>query len=252
MKHLLLIVLLFGCMLATAQGPIQKPIEDCDCKEMKLGESLKYKIKFGWFKIGEAVISTDTALHEFDGEQYYYVRFQLETGGILKIFANLNLDFDSYVHTKTFRPHKSKRYTRNGKKSNNQQDEFTYADSIYVATYRENRDKTESHSFEETGKPFLDALSTYMYVRAQNLDMVDLKEMKFYIADELYDFSISPNPGLRKKKQRHLKSYKINFPPIDEFPSNKTSYAMFYGDSNIPEEIKLSTSDGNFFLILDD
>lgn len=251
MKYLIAIIFGIVSLNVSAQSPMATPVKACDCAEMKRGESLTYKIKYGWFKIGEAVISTDPDYHYFEGAPHYYVKFTLQTGGILKIFANLNLDFDSYIDAKTFRPYKSKRYTRNGKDENNQLDSFTYADSIYVATYRESRDKTETHAFEETGEAFLDALSTYLYVRAQKLDMQQEKAMQFYIADEIFDLRIVPNGGLLNKRQRHLRSYEIKFPAIEQFPENKTSYAFFNGDNNIPEEIKLSTSDGNFYLILD-
>ena len=231
-------------------GHTQSSVKACDCAEMQLGERLKYKIKYGWFKVGEAVIKTDTMLHDIDGEPHYYVKFNLETGGILKIFANLNLRFDSYVNARTFRPYKSKRFTRNGKKENNQLDSFSYSDSIYVETYRESRDKTKYHSYEETGAAFLDALSTYLYVRAQKLDMKKSEEMRLYISDKVYDFKIQPSSKLTKKKGN--KTYELKFPRIKEFPEKKTSYTVFSNKRNIPIEIKLATNDGNFFLILDD
>ena len=246
MKNIGILLLIFASHLGTGQPMIKT----CDCTEMQLGERLKYKIKYGWFKVGEAVIQTDTTLHYLEGEPHYYVKFNLETGGILKIFANLDLRFDSYVNARTFRPHKSTRFTRNGKKENNQWDTFSYRDSIYVETYRENRDKAKNHSYEETGTAFLDALSTYLYVRAQKLDMQSEEKMRLYISDRTYDFKIQPHAKLTKKKGD--KTYEMKFPPIKQFPRKKTSYAVFSNKRNIPLEIKLATNDGNFFLILDD
>lgn len=213
-----------------------------------LGEQLNYKIKFGWFKVGNAEINVDSVLTYFNEEPHYFISFKLKTSGILKAFANLDVYFESYVHAESYRPFKSKRLIKNGKKVNNQHDTFTYADSIYVETYRESRDKSKTNSYELEGKILLDALSTYLFVRDQDLDMTKDEELRFYIADDVFDFRLTPNKKLGKGK---VKSYQMVFPPIDEFPRKKTSYA-FFNNSNVPVEMKIATNSGNFYLILED
>ncbi len=212
------------------------------------GEVLNYNIKYGWFKIGKAEVFHDPEFHLIDGEPHYYVQFTLRTVGWLKIFANLNLCFDSYINAKTYQPNRSTRLTINGKRINNQFDEFQYQDSIYVKTFREDRDQLTRHSFEVNQIAFLDALSTYIYMRAQELDMRKDENVKFYIANRVYDFRITPNKKLGKGEK---KSYEMKFPPIKQFPKNKTSY-VFFNSRNVPKEIKLGTNDGNFYLILNE
>ena len=218
-------------------------------ENLVLGETLNYKIKYGWFKIGEAQVYNDNSYHEIDGVPHYRVQFNLQTVGWLKIFANLDLEFESFVNANNFRPHHAKRLIKNGKKSNSQYDEFNYQDSIYVKTYKEENQKTKNNSYALDGPTFTDALSTYLFVRAQNLLMDRNEEVRFYIANRIYNFTMKPNRG---SSERNSKFYELVFPPIKEFPPNKTSYAILDEKMNIPLEIKLATNNGNFFLVLDD
>jgi len=222
--------------------------ERIDYDHFSLGEKLDYKIKYGWFKIGEATVSIDDIIHKIEGEDHYRVRFGLRTVGWLRIFADLDLRFESYINSETFRPHHATRITINGEKSNSQFDEFTYADSIYVKTYRKEKDEFKYSTFPSEGTKFTDALGTYFYVRALELSRWREEKMRFYIANRIYHFGMEPD---RDYTESNNLLYELKMPPIKQFPADKTSYAILDSRKNIPIEIKLSTDSGNFYLILD-
>ena len=212
------------------------------------GESLKYKIKYGWFKIGEAEVKTDPEFHLIDGEPHYVVDFNLKTAGWAKFFSSVRVDFKSYIHAETFQPHHAYRGLSTSKKVNNQQDKFSFRDSVYVETYREDKDETKTSTYPLEGPIFTDALGTYLFVRGQSLNLDKNENVRFYIANRVYDFEMAPD---KKESSSKEKYYELIFPPIKEFPRNKTSYAKLDPEKNIPLVIKLASNNGNFFLILD-
>ena len=218
-------------------------------KNVVRGEKLQYKIKYGWFKIGEATVWTDSEFHMIDDEPHYLVQFNLRTAGWAKFFSSVKVEFKSYIHAENFQPHHAYRGLSTSKKVNNQQDKFRYQDSVYVETYREDRDETRMNAYPLEGPTFTDALGTYLYVRGQSLNLDQNENVRFYIANRIYDFEMTPD---RKESSSKKKYYKLIFPPIKEFPRHKTSYAVLDRNKNIPLEIKLASNNGNFFLILDD
>jgi len=213
------------------------------------GEKLHYKIKYGWFKVGEAEVRTDSELHMIDGEPHYLMEFDLKTAGWAKFFSSVKVEFRSYIHAENFRPNNTYRGLSTSKKVNNQSDKFMYQDSIYVETYREDRDETKMNSYPLEGPTFTDALGTYLFVRGQELNLDKNENVRFYIANRIYDFEMTPD---KKESDKSSKYYELIFPPIKEFPRNKTSYAILDRNKNIPLEIKLASNNGNFFLILDE
>ncbi|MEQ8240502.1 MAG: DUF3108 domain-containing protein [Cyclobacteriaceae bacterium] len=225
-----------------------QPSDAQENKYLKLNEKLSYKIKYGWLKIGDAEVNIDSTFHFFENEPHYLIQFHLRTVPWLRIFANVNLRFESYVSAKTLRPHHASRVVMSGKDSNIQLDQFTFSDSVYVKTYRQEKQETNINVYPKIGPAFTDALSAYMYVRSRELDMTKEEEARLYIANHLYEFKISPDYGFKGKNQ---KSYQLIFPPIKEFPRDKKNYVTLEKETNIPVEIRLSTDNGNFFFVLD-
>lgn len=219
--------------------------------QFSLGEERNYKIKYGWFKIGEAVFKVDSQLHYLNNEPHYNVRFSFKTQGLVALFSNLNLNWDSYISANTNRPFKSVQTVSNGKRVNFYYDEYSYADSIYVQSWK-NQNKKSKFSFRETEKPFVDALGTYLYARSISLDMSRSVDMQLYYSKKVYDFGIIPDKGLLKKNDKRRKSYAIRLPDIEEFDVGKQSYVIFRNSGNVIEELKLATSDGNIYLILEE
>ncbi len=212
----------------------------------ELGEKLHYKIKYGWFKVGEAEVSIDNKLHTFDNQEHFLIAFKLETVGWLKIFANIYLDFQSFINSKSFQPHHSRRITINGRKSDSQFDEFYYLpDSIRVKTYRKEKDEFKTSIFEKAGPHFTDALGTYFCTRAKELSKREVSRL--YIANRFYYFNLKAEDTYSDKKSS---KYELFLPQIKQFPRERKSYAILSKNTNIPLEIKLSTRDGNFFFIL--
>jgi len=244
MRVLVIVFLLCLGHLSYSQHKIEQA-------QFSLGEEINYKIKYGWFKIGEAVFKVDSQLHYFNNEPHYNVRFSFKTQGFIALFSNLNLNWDSYISVNTNRPFKSVQTVSNGKRVNFYYDDYSYADSIYVQSWKNQNEKIE-FAFEETGHPFVDALGTYLYVRSISLDMNRSVDMQLYYYKKVYDFGIIPDKSLIRKNDSRRKSYSIRLPDIEEFAVDKQSYVIFRGSDNVIEELKLAASDGNIYLILDD
>ncbi|MFT4833244.1 MAG: hypothetical protein ACI815_002909 [Psychroserpens sp.] len=242
MRKLIFFTVLSCFMLFSTES-----VEAQDNKYLKLDETLNYKIKYGWLKIGDAELFVDHRFHIIDDQQHYLVQFKLKTVGWLRIFANVDLRFESYVNATTFQPHHASRIVMTGKKSDIQLDEFTYTDSIYAETYKQEKQETSVNVYPKVGVAFTDALSAYMYVRSKELNLTNDEEARLYIANHLYEFTMTPDQLFNKKGQ---KSYELIFPPIKEFPREKKNYVTLEKDTNIPVEIRLSTNNGNFFFAL--
>ncbi len=243
MRLLLVLIFCLGISSAWSQNLFQEN------KYHLRGETLYYKIKYGWFKIGEAKVHTDKEFHYFDNEPHYLVRFNLKTVGWLRIFADLDILFESYVHANSFLPNKALRSLKTSKKTNIQEDKFFYSDSIYVETYRHEKDETRITTYPLIGSAFTDALGTYMLIRGQNLSDNKNEAVRFYIAHRVFEFEMIPDKSSGSAEGRF---YKLLFPPIKQFPRDKSSHATLGKEKNIPLEIKLSTDNGNFYFILDD
>lgn len=246
MKFFICVAFVFASIAPLAQSG-----DKHDFARIRRGETLQYKIKYGWFKIGEAEVKIDSRLHFFNNEPHYHIHFNLKAHGLLALFSNLNLDLDSFVHSETFRPNRSVQTVRYGKRENSYFDDFFYADSIYVQ-YWKNQNEKEKFVFEETDVPFVDALGSYLLVKTMDLNMSEPKNMQLYYGKEVYDFGITPDKSLISSSDHDLKAYQIRLPDIQEFSVDKESYVIFRGRENILEEMKLATSDGNIYLILED
>ena len=242
MRFFLALILCVGMSMAWSQSAFQEN------ENHIRGETLNYKIKYGWFKIGEAKVHTDSEFHYFDNEPHYLVRFNLKTVGWLRIFADLDILFESYVHADSFMPHTALRSVKTSKKTNIQEDKFFYRDSIYVETFRREKEQTRVTTYPIVGEAFTDALGTYMLIRGRELSDDKEEAARFYIAHRIYEFAMIPEKSSGSDKERF---YEVNFPPIKQFPRDKTSYAILGREKNIPIEIKLSTDNGNFYFVLD-
>ena len=160
MRRLLGILLLLGALTSAAQDSF---VENAN---LIRGEKLQYKIKYGWFKIGEAVVEIDPEFEMLEGKPHYYVHFNLKTAGWAKFFSSVNVAFETYIDAVSFRPHHAYRGLSTSKKVNNQHDKFSYTDSVYVETYREDKDETRVTTYPLEGPAFTDALGTYLYCEA--------------------------------------------------------------------------------------
>lgn len=212
----------------------------------KAGEVLKYSIKYGLLKVGDAEIFIDPELAEIDEENHHSIQFRLTSVGWLRFFANVDLCMDSYLNADNFQSKKANRSLSAGNKYGYQRDEYLYNDSIYVKTTKEHRGVEREYVFTKTDRQLVDALGAYLWILNQDFDQVNGKlELGVFFGNKVYDFALSP----AKYSSSSTKKYSINFPDVKEFPRRKESYVILSKESNLILEMKVASHRGNFYFI---
>jgi len=202
-----------------------------------------YSVKYGFLKVGSAEIFIAPDFHLIDGEPHYHIQLRMKTAKWLKLFASLDLCFDSYINATDFKPDHGLRIVHLGDDIDEQQDSFIYQDSIIVKTYRVNRNiyyykkyLLEAH--------FADLLGTYLYFRSRPLDLSQKENTYLYITNLLHNIEILPHSQLKKYKR-----YEAILPVEDELPIRKCYIDFSLDGKNHPMKVKLYSDFGNIYFV---
>ena len=218
---------------------------------------MTYSVHFGWFDIGEAEVWIDPEIFYENNEAHYLVRCTIISSPWFRLFKQMDMCFESLIRVDDLTPLKSFRDLRQGKKIDVRHDNFDYGDSISVEAYIEDIDTHRYHKFPKSGAPLLDGLSTYLYLRSENLPALnDDLGVRTFFTNSLYEFYISPQKKGRfnlNGKKIPTAEFKLIFPPSTLTPKGKSGYAVVSADERrIPLKFKVNLSLGSFSLVLED
>lgn len=217
---------------------------------------MTYSVHFGWFNIGVAEVWIDPEFHYENGEPHYLVRCNIVSSPWFKLLKQIDMCFESLVKASDLRPSTSIRDLKQGGRIDIRRDQFIFDDSIKVNAYVEDVDSHRNHAFARTNVPFRDALSSYLYLR--NQDLLNLREklsVRTFFTNSLYEFNIAPDGSGRFKlmgDRIQTKEFKLFFPPSELVSKGQTGSVVVSADERkIPLKFKLNLSLGSFMLELE-
>ena len=253
MKYLRFIILLgsLWCFVP-AQGQKLK-------QQFPLNETLKFKISYGWFSLGEALVSIKDSLHFDKSEAYYRTTVDAGTIGLFSWLAGIEDHYEGLVHTETYRASYNEKQVRHRKENFDQWNSFDYENmKVYAKTkdYLKKRDKSKVVDLTENT---YDILGTYLFLRSRNWSgyrVGDSILIKTFYEDKLYDFGMEyGGEETIKFEGRRVKTSKfyILFPVSKTFPKEKavTVWVTQRNQMTIPLQIEADMKIGKVWCELE-
>lgn len=151
----------------------------------KVGEELKYRLRYGFVTAAEATLSVKSSDLKFDNKPVYHLLAEGKTSGSFDIFHKVRNRYNSYIHQTELTP-------------------FFYSETIRESSYRRN-DKARFHqdekkvvtnkgTFLSSAAQTFDIVSAYYFARS--LDLSDIKvnksfKMTYFLNHGLADLEIT-------------------------------------------------------------
>jgi hypothetical protein len=145
------------------------------------GETIQYKLKYGFFTAAEATIQVSATDIKFNNRPTYHLNVQGSTSGSFDIFYKVRNRYDSYIDQKNFTPYL---YTENIREAN-------YTRNDKVRFYQtEKKVVANKGTFKSATDQTFDLVSAYYFSR--NLDLTDVKQGDKFIINYFLDDEITP------------------------------------------------------------
>lgn len=163
-RNLIIVLMLLVPVAGMAQPPLK-----FDSKRLVLGETLRYKAKWGMLTIGSATAKTDRRLYKLGSVLCFKVNLQAQTNGVAKLFS-LNDQWLSYIDISSITTRKSFRSIHEG---NYRLEEIVYFDHVNKNASVRIYDKTTKtyvlkHVYK-TPKNIRDVVAGFMLIRLIDL-----------------------------------------------------------------------------------
>lgn len=218
---------------------IQKDKNDFPKTIFKLGEELKYKMKYGWFTLGKGTININPKLTTFYNQEAYQVHVFAHTAGLAILANNIDDRYYSIISTENIKALYSEKHVKIGKEYWNQWNKFNY-DSMYVSV------KVKDHRKEDPNRSWkvnltndsYGLISTYLYFREVdwgNFGIGDSIVQKVFYEKKLYSFGVEYG-GIEylKLNGNKIKAYKLYLllPISNSFSQKKSVLVWISADKN--------------------
>lgn len=150
----------------------------------KPGETIRYKLKYGFFTAAEATIKVSETDVKFDNHPTYHLAAQGATSGTFDIFYKVRNRYDSYIDEKTFTPYLYTENIREDRYKRNDKARFYQDEKKIIAT---------KGTFTSPAAQTFDLLSAYYFAR--NLDLSHVKigdkiTLNYFLEDEVTPLTI--------------------------------------------------------------
>jgi hypothetical protein len=103
---------LFFLLLVTFQRQVSAATNQ---ESFTLGESLTYRVHYGWLDAGVATMKVDHQFHNIHGKTCYKIDVAGESKGLLYLFLKMKNEFGSYLDSTALISQASYRYIQEGK-----------------------------------------------------------------------------------------------------------------------------------------
>jgi len=149
----------------------------------KVGEELKYKVKYGFITAAETTLQVQETDVEFNGQDVQHLIAQGKTSGTFDIFYKVRNRYDSYIDKETLLPHL---YTENIHESN-------YRRSDKVRFYQDQQKIVGNKGTFKGAKQTFDLVSAFYFARSLNLSGISVGEnikMNYFLDDGVTELSV--------------------------------------------------------------
>lgn len=205
-----------------------------------LGESVRFKIYYGWFALGEAYISVGDEL--VDG-QYYDSQIGARTIGLFSWLAGIDNSYSGHVNIADYKTIESEKHLDERKGKYDQWNIFDYDKMVTKVKIKDHSKSNPDKTIQVDLTPdTYDLHGTYMFLRSKlwsGLKKGEAIHLKTYWEDKLYAFGMEYGGTERIKydgdKYRTHKFYAL-FPVSRTFPKEKavTFYLLEQDGMAIP------------------
>ena len=145
------------------------------------GETIQYKLKYGFFTAAEATIQVSETDIKFNDRPTYHLTVQGTTSGSFDIFYKVRNRYDSYIDQKNYTPYL---YTENIREDNytrNDKVRFYQTDKKIIAN---------KGAFKTQTEQTFDLVSAYYFSR--NLDLTNAKQGDKFTINYFLDDEVTP------------------------------------------------------------
>ncbi len=219
----------------------QIPIPDNTGKDNNFiaGEQLEFRLSYGWFTVGKALLTIDKNLIRYQDEECYRLEIKGETAGFLGVFTHVDDTWGGYVEKNSLLPLYAYRNIEEGKYIRVERTHFDHvAGKVEQERYDPRKEERKPNRFYDIPANTNDLMSAYLSLR--NTDFSKFKKgdtitVKTFYEDELYDFNIVfDGKQLFESKVGSIYAYKVYFlvPPSDIFPNQNGIAAWISVDKN--------------------
>ncbi len=181
MKKAFLVIFFSLSIIAVVKG---QEIPYLKSSAFNAGETIKYKLKYGFFTAAEATIQVVETDIKFDNNPTYHLTVQGSTSGTFDIFYKVRNRYDSYIDQKTYTPYL---YTENVHEGN-------YVRNDRVRFYQnEQKIVGKKGTFKSPEIQTFDLVSAYYFARNLDLSKVqigDTFKLNYFLDDEVTPLSI--------------------------------------------------------------
>lgn len=227
LSYILLIILVFSFPLSAQDSTFLKPVA---FNPVQLGETLEYKVTFGFFTVGKAQIKTAPHVYKVNGRPCYKIDVKGKTSGAVDWVASVEDVWGTYIDTLGFYPYVS---YRNIKENSYRKDEVTKFDQLnrMVELKVMNNKTGQFHEPEifQTLMPVRDIVGGYTFLRTidyEGKNVGDTISVHGVFEKEVYQLDILfAGREVVKTKFGSMRTLKL----VPVMPDNK----LFAGENSI-------------------
>lgn len=153
------------------------------------GESLTFRIHYGFLNAGTANLTTKTV--NFKGEPHFYAKGVGQTTGAVKAFFKVEDVYESYIDAKTGLPSYYVRNVKEGTYTQHLHTTFNHDNNTLILTDKKN--VANGSKTIKSVKGVQDMLSCFYYLRSKNsseLKIGTVINMNVWIDDEMFPFQL--------------------------------------------------------------
>ncbi|MFC5284195.1 DUF3108 domain-containing protein [Pedobacter alpinus] len=176
-KHILTLILIafvFG-------NGFSQTIDYLDKSAFKAGETIKYKLKYGFFTAAEATIQVLATDVKLNNKPTYHLLVQGQTSGSFDVFYKVRNRYDSYIDKDNYSPYLYTENVRENKYTRNDKARFYQNEKKVVAT---------KGTFKSPVNQTFDLVSAYYFTR--NLDLKGIKVGDKIVLNYFLDDEVTP------------------------------------------------------------
>jgi hypothetical protein len=202
-----------------------------------LGESLTYRIHYGWLDAGIATMKVDRQFHEVHGQTCYKIDVAGESKGLLYLFLKAKNEFGSYLDSTALISQASYRYIQEGKYRKSERVSFNHPQKLAIVERLATDGDTEP-PLDTVAFPICDQIqdmvSNWYVLRTRDFSQVPVGQIfsnPIFFDDILYQDFQTKFLGRTRIKTKLGYINALVLAPLVPFTSNGSS--IFAGENSV-------------------
>ncbi len=246
LKSLLILIILVSGYSGFGQDTQTFPSPAVHSNPVRAGETLDYKVTFGFFTVGKAQINTSPKLFKVNGHPCYKIEIKGQTSGAVDWVAKVDDTWGTYMDTLTFMPYMGYRTIKENSYRKNETTIFDQKNlMVELKVIDQKTGKYKESEIFQTIEPVRDLVSGYSYLRTLDYDskkVGDTISLYGIFEDDFYDFKILyAGKEVLKTNLGRIKTYKlIPVMPDNQLFAGKNAITIWLSDDahKIPLKIE--------------